>query len=115
MAQIHSTIHGADGEPKANATVTIELSWDQDVSPIALDTDNDVAITGPDIEVTDEDGFWEAELVPNEVITPLHSVYKITEAVDGEDRVYYVDVPDGATPVYFIGDILVPAPAWESD
>lgn len=114
MATISNTIKKANGAPQANVLVSVTLSWDTDESPVARDADNDFVIQGKYETVTDLDGYWEVEVTSNEVIEPADSVYKITETLkSGERTTYFVSVPDGATPNYWVGDIMVSAPAWE--
>ena len=114
MSQVFNNINKVAGEPQLSAQVTIYLSWDTSLSPVAKVNTTDSMIQGPFGASTDESGHWSAMLVPNIDISPIGSVYKIVESVSSNltDTVYYISVPDGATPVYWVGDIIVSTPDW---
>ena len=78
--------------------------------------DEDLLIHGSYRTVADNDGFWEiTNVYPNEVITPADSVYKITETfADDSSQAFYISIPDGATPNYWVGDLLVAEPDYVS-
>lgn len=109
MATVFNNIDRVAGDPLASVNVTIELVWDTSVSPLARILDEDTVVRGLYGTTTDEDGYWEVELVSNDEITPADSLYKITERLNiSNDTVsYYVSVPDAVTPTSWIGDILV--------
>lgn len=116
MATIYSTIKKANGDPAIGVTVTVSLSVDPDGSvPVRDDTD-DFAVLGSSSTTTDDDGYWSMdEITPNDQITPAGTLYKIVELDTlGNTRTYYVDIPDNATPSFFVGDILAATPSWES-
>lgn len=114
MATVFNKIDKVAGDPSANVTVTVQLVWDKDVSPVAKIEDEDTMIQGPFTTVTDDTGLWEADLVPNDEITPADSVYRVTEILTStsETTVYYISVVDNATPNVWVGDLLHEAPDW---
>lgn len=114
MATIYNKIDRVADEPKLGVKVNIELLWDKSESPVAFDAAEETMIQGPNGTQTDVEGYWEiANLVPNANITPSGSVYKITEELANlDDFVYYVVVEDGATPMFWVGTIIVERPSY---
>jgi len=114
MAQVFNNINKVAGEPQLSAQVTIYLSWDITLSPVAKVNSTDSMIQGPFGVSTDEEGHWSAMLVPNVDVFPAGSVYRVVESISSNvnDTVYYISVPDGATPVSWVGDIIVSEPSW---
>lgn len=111
--KIHNTIERPDGVPQAG-TVLITISWDSSVSPLAVDPIDDVTIEGPGREITDNYGYWETTVVPNEIIEPEDSVYKVVETVGDSIKTYFISVPNGdENDDFWIGDILTTKPTWE--
>ena len=113
MATIYNNIEKVAGQAQEGVLVTITLLWDKDESIVAKIDDEDTMVQGSFGTSTDEDGRWEqATIVTNDSITPAGSVYSVTERLAGTESAvtYYVSVPDGATPVYWVGDILVDKP-----
>lgn len=115
MATIFNNIDKVAGEPLVSVIVNIVLSWDKNESAVATVTDEETMIRGTYGTETDVDGRWEINLVSNDEITPEDSVYKITERITStnETTIYYVSVPNSATPTSWVGDILVAKPSWE--
>ena len=109
MATIFNQLHDVGGGPRGGVLVTVSLVWDNDLSPVARLTDDDVFVVEEYSVVTDGDGRWEADVVPNSSIEPTGSLYKILE---GSYNPYFVDVTDSATPVFWVGDILADEPEW---
>ena len=117
MTTVFNNIDRVAGDPYAAVHVTVELSWDSTVSSLATVASNDTVIRGVYGSSTDDNGHWEVDLVPNVDILPTGSLYKVTERISATDdaQVYFVEVPDGATPpVVWVGDILQDAPVWEA-
>lgn len=112
MATIYNTIEKTAGVPRGDISVSIELVWDTSESPVAYS--DSIMIKGPFISRTDASGTWEVdEIVDNDSITPIDSLYQITESIDSEEVVYYISVPSGATPTFWVGDLLVTdLPTW---
>ena len=113
MATIFNNIERVAGAAES-ALVTITLMWDTTVSPVAKVEDEDAMIQGSYGTSTDLDGNWSVALTANDDITPVDSVYKITERITqgNATTTYYVSVPNNATPTFWVGDILVDEPAW---
>ena len=114
MATVFNNIDRVAEDPLSSVLVTIVLLWDTSDSPIAKVEDEDTIIRGTYSTSTDLDGYWEVDLVSNDEITPIDSVYKITErlSTNNDSVTYYISVPDNATPISWIGDILVEEPVW---
>jgi hypothetical protein len=114
MATVSNTIVDPSGVDIESAKIKITLVWDKDLSAVIKDDAAQVLIAGAYSANTDSDGEWTVELEPNENLTPLGSLYRVSETVSPGDRktVYYIDVPDGATPVYWVGDILASSPSY---
>jgi hypothetical protein len=109
MASIHNTVVNAGEVPLRELEVTVSLSFDPDgVLPTVPSVDK--MIHRQYVAETDGDGYWELDVYSNDDIDPSGTLYKIEEA----NSTYYVDVPSGATPVYWVGDILAAKPSWES-
>ena len=108
----------AGGSTQDDFDITVELSWDTDVQSVAIDETEDVMFRGAYQTQTDDNGYWEVEVVENDNISPVDSVYKITEVERTNSlniNEYYVSVPISATPVeLWVGDILVSKPVWEA-
>ncbi len=113
MATIYNTIEKTAGVPRAGVSVNIQLTWDTDVSPVAFDEDQTM-INGSYNVATNNDGMWEvAEIVENENITPAGSLYKVVEDYGSTSTTYYISIPVGASPSYWVGDLLASTPDWE--
>jgi hypothetical protein len=114
MATVYNNIDNVAGDPLASVVVSITLLWDTSVSSIATQDAEERLIRSSYGTETDDDGYWEVNLIPNTEITPDDSVYKITEKLtsDSTTLTYYISVPDQATPTSWVGDILVEQPAW---
>lgn len=118
MVTIFNTIKKpAGGSYQDDFDIAITLSWDTDVSPVALYADNEAMLKGTYRTSTDTDGSWSINVVENDLITPVDSVYKITEIERNTSNVlneYYISVPQDATPGdRWVGDLIVATPAWE--
>lgn len=115
MTVIFNNIAKPAGEQQEDYTVHISLTWDSDATPLVREEGTDTTYYGTFTTMTDEDGRWEVDVVPNADLTPT-SYYKIIEQEGSVVRsTYFVDVPsDGATPgSVWVGDILVATPEWE--
>lgn len=109
MATIYNTVETPGGAPLRHSDISVQLSSDPDAG-VPRVPDDEVVVRRTHTATTDDEGYWEMDsVIPNSEIEPSGTVYKITEA----DYVYYVSVPDAATPVFWIGDILVDTPEWE--
>lgn len=115
MAEIWNRIERVNGQAASGAIVTVSLSWDTDVQSVAR-TDEGQFFIGDDAKTqTDGSGEWTMDVIPNGDITPADSVYKVTEVIDSDTtRTYYVSVPNGATPSYWVGGLLADTPEWEA-
>ena len=107
MATIHNTVVNAGGVPLRNIEVVVSLSADSGV--VATVPDQDRLIRTSHTVTTDHLGYWEATVFANDEIDPVGTFYKVVEA----DQTYFVDVVSGATPEFWVGDILAATPAWE--
>lgn len=115
MATIYNNIDRVADIPKLGVKVTIDLVWEKSASPVAYQAGTETMIQGPVGTNTDAAGYWsKTSLVPNDEITPADSLYKITEEKQNqEDYTYFISIPTGATPVYWVGDLLVTeVPSW---
>lgn len=115
MATVFNEIDKVAGDPQ-RVSVEIRLVWDKSVSPVAVDADDSVMIRGPLLIQTNDEGYWETSLTPNSEITPADNAYQITETIEtpsgDEVAVYYISVPDGATPMFWVGGIMIDKPDW---
>jgi hypothetical protein len=117
MAIIKNTIRNAGGGAQDDVRVTVQLSWDSEVSPLPRVPTEDFSVAGPIHVRAGSTGYWQADVVPNILIQPAGTVYKVTETeisvTDGTSVLaeYYVSVPDVAE--VWVGDALVSQPSWE--
>lgn len=113
MATIYNNIDKVAGDPQSVA-VTIALVWDTNTSAVAKDTTNSSFIQGPVTVDSDELGAWVTDVVDNDSILPSDNAYKITEEIksSGAKTTYYINVPAGATPNYWVGDLIISTPSW---
>ena len=110
---IYNNIDRVAGNPQESVHILIELLWDTTLSPVARFDDEETMILGPVSLNSNDDGYWEKTVVPNEAILPADSVYRITETLrSGPVSVYFVSVPNPATPVVWVGDCIVVKPSW---
>lgn len=107
MTTIYNTAVNAAGVPLRDIPVTISLSIADGLTPSIPSTDR--IIHTSHTVYTDNMGYWSAGLTSNTDIEPAGTFYKIVES----SETYYVDVPSGATPTFWVGDILAATPAWE--
>lgn len=116
MATIYSTIKKANGDPAVGVTVTVSLTADPTGSVPVRDDADDFSVFGSSSTETNDSGYWEMDnITPNDQITPAGTLYKVVETDAAANTVtYYVEVPDNATPTFFVGDILAATPSWES-
>lgn len=112
MATIHNSIDKVAGDPQSSAEVKIEIVWDSSQAVVPRHVGTETIIVGPFQSDADEDGYWEANLVPNTEILPVHNAYRVTETVDTTDVVYYVYVTDSATPNYWSHSVSIAKPGW---
>ena len=116
---IYNTIKkAAGGSAQDDFDIDIALSWDTDLGSVAFDTATERMFEGVYQTATDSDGYWSVQVVENDIVTPVDSVYKITETERGNATVlheYYISVPTDATPTdLWVGELIVPTPAWEA-
>jgi hypothetical protein len=108
----------AGGSYQDDFDVAVTLSWDTDVSAVALHTEGEAMLKGTYQTETDSTGKWEVEVIENDLVSPADSVYKITETERNTSNVvneYYISVPQDATPGdRWVGDLIVATPAWEA-
>lgn len=113
MAKLYSTINKV-ADTRQVGIVLVDLLWDGDDSPAALDSVNKETINGPVKISTDNDGNWELDgLVPNADIIPTDNVYLIKEYSDDEEIEYYVTIPGDSD--YWLGDVITTKPTWIKD
>ena len=112
MATVFNNIDKGAGEAEAGVVVNISLQWDKDESSVAKIEDEDTMVRSDYAATTDVDGHWEVDLVANDDITPSGSVYKVAEKIETEVTYYYIQVPGSATPISWVGDIIVDKPSW---
>jgi hypothetical protein len=114
MATIFNTLNKPNGEPIRDALVSVTLSWDTSLDSFVKDENNEIVVDDVAQTKSDVDGYWEMDLIPNDLLTPT-SVYKITETISlTNSNIYYIEISDSATPVFWIGDLVVSTPAWEA-
>lgn len=111
---VYNHIDRVAGDPLASVVVSITLVWDTDLSPVALDSDDETMVRGTYGAETDTDGYWEVTLVPNDEILPAGSLYKVVERISSteETATYYIEVPGAATPMAWVASLLQPEPSW---
>jgi len=117
MATIQNKINRSGSlSPQSFAKVSVVLSWDTSVSSIATVPSADTVISGARTTSANADGEWSlADIVENDLIQPVDSVYKVVETfTDASKQTYYISVESSSTPTYWVGDILAAKPAWES-
>ena len=115
MATVFNNINKVAGDPQMSTSVAIEIVWDRSVSPVARVDDDDKMIQAPFYSETDDDGRWETNLVSNDSILPADSLYRVTEKASQNTPavIYYISVPDNATPTFWAGDLIVTdVPVW---
>lgn len=115
MATIFNTIKKPANGIYSNVEVTVSLTWDTSISSIVSFPDEDSVFYGSYIVSSDDDGYWELDsIIENELLEPAGTLYKIMESTSAGNFTYYVDVPTGATSVFWVGDILASKPSWEA-
>lgn len=116
MATIFNTVERVTGSDQPRFVAKIELVWDTTLASVAKVESTDRLIHGPFQTVADNDGYWEMDDVyPNDQIAPTGSVYRVTEIFeDGTSQGFYIEVPDNATPTFWVGDCLVAEPGYLS-
>lgn len=117
MPTVYNNIDKVAGNPNDSIVVSIELIWDTTESVIAKVISEETVVNGTHGTETDDDGNWSvSNIVSNDDITPSGSLYKVTERDSSNNTViYYIDVPDAATPTSWVGDIIVETadlPTW---
>lgn len=112
MATVHNTIDKVAGDPQSSADVTIEIVWDKTQGVVSKHDGTQTIIVGPFKADTDEDGYWEVNLVANTEILPIHNAYRVTEVVGSESISYYIYVSESATPNYWTQSIIIAKPGW---
>ena len=114
MTTIYNNINKASGDPQFAVSVSVQLLWDATGGPVAKVDESDTMIQGSYASSSDENGYWEVDVVNNDSITPSDSVYKIVETTKSSSiSTYYISVVDGATPgPLWVGDLIVATPDW---
>ncbi len=98
MTIVQNKVFNAAGEPIVGAYVPISLSI-----PGYLD---DGTIVAPITAVTDANGLWQADLIPNVDISPEGTYYRVNES----GVLSFIAVPSGGTPPFELTDLLVTTP-----
>lgn len=115
MITIFNTLKKPNEQPLRNIGVVIELSWDTTVSPIPRNDSDEFIVDSKVYATTDVDGRWEVDIIPNDTITPVDTVYKVVETLSSTNiNEYYISVPESSPSVSWVGDLLVDEPAWEA-
>jgi hypothetical protein len=114
MATCSNTLQSPEGDPIVGSLIEIHLIWNRREQRVPTDNANNVMILGTYAAYTDSNGEWSVDLTPNDDITPDDSVYRVIERVPPGKQAftYYISVPSGATPDYWVGDLLVDAPSY---
>jgi hypothetical protein len=118
MATVYNNIDRVAGDPQATAVVKVELLWDKTTYPVPKHVTEDYMIQGYFIIDVDEEGYWQASLVPNINIFPADSIYKVTDTIKEVDTptttyTYYIEVPDAASPHFWAGNLIkLDIPDW---
>lgn len=114
MTTIYNNINKASGDPQFAVSVSVQLLWDTSDGPVAKVDESDTMIQGSYATSSDENGYWEVDVVDNDSITPSDSVYKIVETTKSSTTsTYYISVSDAATPApLWVGDLIVATPDW---
>ncbi len=107
---VFNNVRTPDGQP-INTKVTIRLIAGPSFEPGYL-VESQVEILGVWSSQSDDTGRWAVELEPNADITPEGTYYEVIERYPPGNRTtkYFIRVPDGATPNYWVGDILIHDP-----
>lgn len=113
MATVFNTLTKPNGQPLRNIDVSVSLSWDTNGAVFVKNENNETVVDNTAKTRTDVDGYWEMTLTANSSLTPT-SVYRVVETIDSVNiNTYYIEIPDAATPTFWVGDIIVSQPAWE--
>jgi uncharacterized lipoprotein YddW (UPF0748 family) len=114
MATVFNTLTKPNGQPLRNVDVSVSLSWDTSSAVFVKNDNNETIVDNTAQTKTDVDGYWEMSLTDNASLSPT-TFYKIVETVSATNiNTYYIEITDTATPTFWIGDITVATPAWES-
>jgi hypothetical protein len=113
MSTVFNTLHKPNGQPLRNVSVSVFLSWDTNLDDFVVSNSGKIVYDSLAKTKTDIDGYWEMDLVPNAELSPVN-FYRIEERISTDNvNVYYVEVIDGATPSFWVGDLIVAKPSWE--
>lgn len=104
MTTIFNTVRDAANNPVAGAVVEVDLLTGIRPGSLGFDGTEHATIVSTAEGTTDNDGYYEFELVPNATISPAGSVYRISEPGGGWRR-YAIVVPASGGP-YWTGAIL---------
>lgn len=112
MALVFNTVRAPDGTP-IRTKVEIRLVAGPDPTDPGFLVDDHVTILGRWASGADDNGYWSVELEPNVSISPSNTYYQVIERYPPGNATtrYFIRVPDGATPSYWIGNILIVDPA----
>lgn len=114
MVNVFNRIERVGGDPLPGISVTISLVWDNTVQPFAFDTTDDTVVRTSLNTSTNELGVWSAMLVPNDLIEPAGSVYRVLErsSMTEDPITYFIDVDSNSIGDVWVGDILTVDPGW---
>lgn len=113
MTTVFNTIVMPDSEKISGVLVEVDLIWNRRVQRVPTDDNSQSMVLGRYVTYTDDQGYWEVDLVPNSDIAPSDSVYRVTERIPPGKRpfTYYIDVPSEDTQQW-IGDLLTSEPSY---
>lgn len=111
MAIVFNTVKTPNGTP-VRSKVEVQLVAGPHPGDPGFLSDDQVTILSRVATGANDSGYWAVELEPNSEIEPANTYYKITERYPpaNSTTVYYIRVPDDATPTYWVGDILINDP-----
>ena len=92
------------------APILVELKWDERLA--GEPSSEEFQVSRRQSTLTDGNGNWSMDLIPNEDIAPAGSVYKVSykpSRYSGLRVFIYIEVPaEGATPTdLYVGDLQV--------
>ncbi len=112
MATVYNTLRSPDGAP-VSASIEVRLI----ASTTNLDaggflSEDEIEILGRWVSQTNSSGEWSVELEPNDGIDPTGTFYEIKERYLPGKRLnsFYIEVPNSATPTFWVKDILITPP-----
>lgn len=111
MTIMYNTLKRPDQTMIADAKVEITLVAGAGHAP-GFVSGSDETILSVYSTLTDANGRWEVDLVPNSDITPDNTYYRVVERVDPNNRstTYYIVVPDAVVQAQWVGDHRINEP-----